>query len=136
MIAISEGKQAEVRVLDELIAEPGAIFVMDRSCVDFARLYRFVLSGAFFVTRTERGRSSAGWSRGRSIEARVFAGDHVVWLRNLQSARHYPDRLRRVACRDPEGGKILVFLTNNFDSPPALIAQLYKLRWRVELCFK
>ena len=60
----------------------------------------------------------------------------MVWLRNLQSARHYPDRLRRVAYRDPESGKILVFLTNNFDLPPALIAQLYKLRWRVELFFK
>ena len=136
MIAISEGKQADVRVLDELIAEPGAFYVMDRGYVDFARLYRFVLSGAFFVTRTKRGLQFNRLESRPINRSTGTRSDHVVWLRNLQSARHYPDRLRRVAYRDPESGKILVFLTNNFDLPPALIAQLYKLRWRVELFFK
>lgn len=136
MIAISEGKQADVRVLDELIAEPGAFYVMDRGYVDFARLYRFVLSGAFFVTRTKRGLQFNRLESRPIDRSTGTRSDHVVWLRNLQSARHYPDRLRRVAYRDPESGKILVFLTNNFDLPPALIAQLYKLRWRVELFFK
>ena len=136
MIAISEGKQADVRVLDELIAEPGAFYVMDRGYVDFVRLYRFVLSGAFFVTRTKRGLQFNRLESRPIDRSTGTRSDHVVWLRNLQSARHYPDRLRRVAYRDPESGKILVFLTNNFDLPPALIAQLYKLRWRVELFFK
>jgi IS4 transposase len=62
--------------------------------------------------------------------------DHIVWLANPQSAVHYPDRLRRVSYRDPEDGKMLVFLTNNFDLPALVIAQLYKLRWRVELFYK
>lgn len=62
--------------------------------------------------------------------------DHIVWLTNPKSAAHYPDRLRRVSYRDPEDGKVLVFLTNNFDLPALVIAQLYKLRWRVELFFK
>jgi IS4 transposase len=62
--------------------------------------------------------------------------DHIVWLVSPQSVVHYPDRLRRVSYRDPEHGKVLVFLTNNFDLPALVIAQLYKLRWRVELFFK
>lgn len=136
MIAISQGKQADVRVLDELIPEPGAFYVMDRGYLDFARLYRFVLSGAFFVTRTKAGvqlnrLESRPVDRSTSIRS-----DHIVWLRNLQSATRYPDRLRRVAFRDPEDGKVLVFLTNNFDLPAEVIAHLYKLRWRVELFFK
>ena len=136
MIAISEGKQADVRVLDELLPEPGAFYVMDRGYLDFARLYRFVLSGAFFVTRTKAG---VQLNRLESLPVDRSTGirsDHIVWLRNAQSAAHYPDRLRRVSYRDPEDGKVLVFLTNNFDLPAPVIAQLYKLRWRVELFFK
>lgn len=136
MMAISEGKQADVRVLDELIPEPGAFYVMDRGYLDFERLYRFVLTGAFFVTRTKAGvqlnrLESRPVDRGTGIRS-----DHIVWLRNAQSAAHYPERLRRVTFRDPEDGKVLVFLTNNFDLPAEVIAQLYKLRWRVELFFK
>lgn len=136
MIAISEGKQADVRILDELAIEPGAFYVMDRAYVDFARLYRFVMASAFFVTRTKAG------IRFNRLESRPvnrstgLRSDHLVWLVNPQSVAHYPDRLRRVSYRDPEDGKVLVFLTNNLDLPALLIAQLYKLRWRVELFFK
>ncbi|MBE7503554.1 MAG: IS4 family transposase [Verrucomicrobiales bacterium] len=136
MIAISEGKQADVRVLDELIPEPGAFYVMDREYLDFERLYRFVLTGAFFVTRTKAG-VQLNRLESRPVDRSTgIRSDHIVWLRNPQSAAHYPDRLRRVTCRDPEDGKVLVFLTNNFDLPAQDIAQLYKLRWRVELFFK
>ena len=136
MIAISEGKQADVKVLDELIPEPGAFYVMDRGYVDFARLFRFVLASAFFVTRTKVG------IRFNRLESRPvdrttgLRSDHIVWLAHPNSVAHYPDRLRRVSYRDPEEGKVFVFLTNNFDLPALLIAQLYKLRWRVELFFK
>lgn len=136
MVAISEGKRADVRVLDELIPEPGAFYVMDRGYVDFGRLYRFVLASAFFVTRTKAG------IRLNRLESRPvdrptgLRSDHVVWLANPQSASHYPDRLRRVSYRDPEDGKLLVFLTNNLDLPALVIAMLYKLRWRVEIFFK
>lgn len=136
MIAISHGKQADVRVLDELIPEPGAFYVMDRGYLDFARLYRFVLTGAFFVTRTKAG-VQLNRLESRPVDRSTgIRSDHIVWLRTLQSATRYPDRLRRVAFRDPEDGKVLVFLTNNFDLPAEVIAHLYKLRWRVELFFK
>lgn len=136
MISISEGKHADVRILDELIPEPGAFYVIDRGYVDFERLYGFVLASSFFVTRTK-----AGIQLNRLVSKPVdrttgLRSDHIVWLTNPQSVAHYPDRLRRVSYRDPETGKVLVFLTNNFDLPALVIAQLYKLRWRVELFFK
>jgi hypothetical protein len=136
MIAISDGKQADVAVLDELLPEPGAFYVMDRGYLDFERLYRFVLAGAFFVTRYKTGVLLNRLASRPVDRATGIRSDHVVWVRTPQSAAHYPDRLRRVAYRDPEDGKVLVFLTNNFDLPPEVIAQLYRLRWRVELFFK
>jgi hypothetical protein len=136
MIAISDGKQADVNVLDDLILEPGAFYVMDRGYVDFDRLYRFVLAGAFFVTRAKAG------LRIHRLESRPVDGspgvrsDQIVWLTLRRSLERYPDRFRRVSYRDPETNKGLVFLTNNFDLPPLVVAQLYKSRWRVELFFK
>ena len=136
MIAISDGKQADVRVLDELIPEAGAFYVMDRGYLDFERLYRFVLAGAFFVTRTKAG-VQLNRLESRPVDRTTgIRSDHIVWLRSVHSATRYPDRLRRVTYRDPEDGKVLVFLTNNFDLPAMVIAQLYKLRWRVQLFFK
>jgi hypothetical protein len=136
MIAISDGKQADVTILDELIPEPGAFYIMDRGYVDFQRLYRFVLALSFFVTRTKAG-IKLNRLESRPVDKTTgIRSDHIVWLTNPQSVAHYPDRLRRVAFRDPEDGKVLVFLTNNFDLPALVIAQLYKLRWRVELFFK
>ena len=136
MIAISDGKQADVRVLDELLPEPGAFYVIDRGYVDFQRLYRFVLAGAFFVTRTKAG-VQLNRLESRAVDKSTgVRSDHLVWLSTPQSATHYPDRLRRVSYKDPESGKALVFLTNNFDLPALTIAQLYKCRWQVELFFK
>ncbi|HTE90618.1 MAG TPA: IS4 family transposase, partial [Terriglobales bacterium] len=133
---ISEGKQADVKILDELIVEPGAFYVMDRGYVDFERLFRFVLASALFVTRTKAG-IQLNRLESRPVDRSCGPrSDHIVRLANPQSAVHYPDRLRRVSYRDPEDGKVLVFLTNNFDLPALVIAQLYKLRWRVELFFK
>lgn len=136
MIAISEGKQADVRILDELIIEPGAFYVMDRAYVDFERLFRFVLESAFFVTRTKTGIQLNRLESRPVDQSNGLRSDHIVWLARPQSVRHYPERLRRVSYRDPEDGKVLIFLTNNFDLPALVIAQLYKLRWRVELFFK
>ena len=136
MIAISDGKQADVRVLDELIPEPGAFYVMDRGYLDFERLYRFVLTAAFFVTRTKAG-VKLNRLESRPVDSSTgVRSDHIVWLVHLKSVRHYPDRLRRVSYRSPKDGKILVFLTNNFELPAERIAQLYQCRWQVELFFK
>ncbi len=136
MIWISEGKRADVNVLDELIPEPGAFYVMDRGYVDFARLFRFVLAGAFFVTRAKTGLRLNRLESRPVDESSGVRSDQIVWLTLLKSIEHYPERLRRIGYRDPETGKVLVFLTNNFDLPALTIAQLYKSRWRVELFFK
>ena len=136
MITISEGKQADVHILDDLLLEPGAFYVMDRGYVDFERLYRFTLATAFFVTRTKTGIQLSRLESRPVDRATGLRSDHIVWLTTPKSVAHYPDRLRRVSYRDPEDGKVLVFLTNNFDLPALAIAMLYKLRWRVELFFK
>jgi len=136
MISISEGKKADVNILDELILEPGAFYVMDRGYVDFARLYRFVLAGAFFVTRAKAGLRINRLESRPVKESTGVRSDQTVWLTLLKSLEHYPDRFRRISYRDPKTDKVLVFLTNNFDLPALTIAQLYKSRWRVELFFK
>jgi hypothetical protein len=136
MIAISDGKMADVRILDELVPEPGAFYVMDRGYVDFERLFYVALARAFFVTRTKVG-MQLNRLESRPVDRRTgLRSDHIVWLTNPQSVANYPERLRRVSYRDPETGKMLVFLTNNFDLPALTIALLYQLRWRVELFFK
>jgi hypothetical protein len=136
MISISEGKRADVSILDELILEPGAFYVMDRGYVDFERLYHFVLAGAFFVTRAKTNMQSSRLES-RPVEPGTgVRSDQVVWLTLPKSMARYPDRLRRVSYRDPKSAKAFIFLTNNFDLPPLTIAQLYKSRWRVELFFK
>jgi len=136
MISITEGKHADVRILDELILEPGAFYVMDRGYVDFARLHRFVLAGAFFVTRAKAGLRINRLQSRPVNQGTGVRSDQAVWLALARSIGHYPDRFRRISYKDPESGKALVFLTNNFDLPALTIAQLYKCRWRVELFFK
>jgi hypothetical protein len=135
-ISISQGKQADVRVLDELVLEPGAFYVMDRGYVDFQRLYCFVLAAAFFVTRSK---TNLQFNRLESRPVDSSTGvrsDQIIWLRNPSTIKHYPDKLRRIHYVDAETGKSLVFLTNNFALPALTIALLYKGRWKVELFFK
>src|SRR5712671_5603357 len=135
-ISISQGKQADVRILDELVLEPGCCYVMDRGYVDFARLYCFVLAAAFFVTRAK---INLQFNRLESLPVDASTGvrsDQIIWLRNPSSIKHYPDKLRRIHYVDAETGKSLVFLTNNFELPALTIALLYKNRWKVELFFK
>jgi IS4 transposase len=135
-IAISTGKQADVSVLDELLLEAGAFYVMDRGYLDFQRLHGFVLANAFFVTRTK---TNIQFNRLKSQTVDTATGlrsDQTVWLRNPKSVAHYPDNLRRIRYFDKDTGKCLVFLTNNFELPALVIAVLYKSRWQVELFFK
>jgi hypothetical protein len=136
MITISQGKQADVSILDELIIDPGAFYVMDRGYVDFERLFRFVLAGAFFVTRA-KANLQINRLESRPVDPTTSVrSDQIVWLKRTKSIEHYPDRFRRISYADPDSGKSLVFLTNNFELPALAIAQLYKSRWRVELFFK
>ena len=135
-ISISQGKKADVRILDELVLEPGSFYVMDRGYVDFQRLYGFVLAAAFFVTRAKTHLKFNRLESRRVDSSTGVRSDQIIWLRNPSSIKHYPDKLRRIHYVDVETGKSLIFLTNNFELPALTIALLYKNRWKVELFFK
>ena len=135
-IHISDGKLGDVNVLDVLEMEPGAIYVMDRGYLDFARLYLMHQTHAFFVTRTK---SNTQFRRVYSAPVERSTGiicDQTIMLTGVISRKDYPEHLRRIRFKDPDTGKTLVFLTNNFAFPAAPICALYKRRWQVELFFK
>ena len=135
-ISITDGKVHDVNVLDEILPEAGAFYVMDRGYLDFERLYGFTASGAFFVLRTK---SNVILQRRYSRAVDKTTGvrsDHTVILTAINSAQVYPDSLRRVSYLDVETRRRFKFLTNNFALPALTIAQIYKARWQVELFFK
>ena len=135
-ISITDGKVHDVNILDEILPEAGAFYVMDRGYVDFERLYIFTLSAAFFVVRTK---SNVLLQRRYSHPVDKSTGvrpDHTVILTAIDSAKAYPDPLRRVSYLDVETKKRFKFLTNNFTLPALTIAQIYKCRWQVELFFR
>ena len=135
-IHITDGKVHDVNVLDEILPEAGAFYVMDRGYIDFERLFIFELSSAFFVVRTkENVLLQRRYSR--PIDKTTgLRSDHTVILTSLESAKVYPDALRRITFVDKQTNKRLKFLTNNFALPALTIAQIYKSRWQVELFFK
>ena len=135
-IRVSDGKVHDVNILDEILPEAGAFYVMDRGYIDFQRLFVFTLSSAFFVVRTK---SNVLLQRRYSHPVDKSTGvhsDQTVILSSFESASVYPDALRRVSYFDAETNKRLKFLTNNFALPALTIAQIYKCRWQVELFFK
>jgi transposase len=135
-IHITDGKVADVNVLDELLPEAGAFYVMDRGYIDFERLYRFTLSSAFFVVRTKTNVLLQRRYSHPVDPATGVRSDQTVILTSFSSAAAYPEALRKVSFVDAETGKRLVFLTNNFSLPAATVAAIYKQRWQVELFFK
>ena len=135
-IHISDGKLHDVHALDLLIPEPGAIFVMDRGYIDFARLHTLHRAGGCFVTRAK---SNLNAHRVYSREVDRASGlvcDQTIALDGFHTQKDYPDHLRRVRFKDPDGGRSLVFLSNHFDLPALTVCALYKSRWQVELFFK
>lgn len=135
-IRISDGKTHDVQILDELIPEPGAFYLMDRAYIDFYRLHELHQSQAFFVTRAKR---NLAFRRRYSHPVDKTCGvrsDQTILLVNENSLRGYPDPLRRIRYHDEENKRILTFLTNNFTLPAQVVAELYKCRWQVELFFK
>lgn len=135
-IHISDGKMADVKVLDILPIETGAFYVMDRGYVDFERLYRIHQAGAFFVTRAKRRMNARRVYSTKTDRSTGIICDQMIAMNGLYIAQDYPEHLRRVRFKDPETGKVLIFLTNNTALPPLMIAALYKNRWQVELFFK
>ena len=135
-IHISDGKMHDVKALDLLIPEPGAIYVMDRGYVDFARLYAFHLAGAFFVTRAKSNLDAHRVYSTTTDRTTGIVCDQTIALDGYYAKKDYPQQLRRIRFNDPETNKTLVFLTNNFTLPSSTICALYKNRWQVELFFK
>ncbi len=136
VIRITPAQLHDVLFLDHIVLEPGAFYVMDRGYLDFARLYRWTLAGAFFVTRA---RKNFRFRRVISHEVDKSTGvqcDQTILLKWFYPLQGYPERLRRIRFLDPRRHKRLVFLTNNFVLPAKTIADLYRSRWHVELFFK
>jgi len=135
-IHISDGKMHEVNVLDLLVIEAGAFYVMDRGYLDFDRLYSLHQTGAFFVTRAKRSMDARRVYSAATERATGVICDQAIALNGFYVSKDYPEHLRRIRFKDPKSGKTLVFLTNNTTLPALTIAALYKNRWQVELFFK
>jgi hypothetical protein len=136
VIHITDGKLHDINILDQLLPEAGAFYVMDRGYIDFQRLARFHDAGSFFVTRAKapmrlRRRYSHPIDRTCGLIC-----DQTVTLTVRSSRKNFPAPLRRIRFRDPQSGKRLVFLTNNFTVPALTITQLYRQRWQIELFFR
>jgi hypothetical protein len=135
-IRVTSGAVHDVNILDEIMPEAGAFYVMDRAYIDFQRLFVFTLSSAFFVVRTK---SNVLLERRYSHPVDKSTGvlsDQTVILSSVESATAYPDPLRKVSYFDAERNQRLKFLTNNFALPARTIADIYRQRWQVELFFK
>jgi transposase len=135
-IHITEGKTHDVTTLDELVVEPGAVYVMDRGYIDFGRLYALTQSLAFFVVRAKRNLAYARRGSRPVDKTTGLRSDQTIVLTGPKTSQEYPAPLRRISYVDPETHKRFVFLTNNFTLPALSIPQLYKCRWQVELFFK
>jgi hypothetical protein len=135
-IHISDGKLHDVNVLDLLIAEPGAFYVMDRGYLDWARLYALDQAGSFFVTRAKKNMDARRLYSAAVDRDTGLICDQTISLNGFYAAKDYPQSMRRVRYRDPKTDKTLVFLTNHMLLPALSICALYKSRWQVELFFK
>ena len=135
-ISISDGLLHDVNVLDELIPEPGAFYIMDRAYMDFARLYHLTQWTACFVIRAKSNLKFRRLYSHPIDKATGLRCDQIVRLIGPRSAKYYPEKLRRVKYFDAQTQKTLIFLTNNFTLPALTIAEIYRCRWQIELFFK
>ena len=135
-ILISDGKLHDVNILDILIPEPGAYYVIDRAYIDFERLYEWHQAKTFFVTRAKANFKFKRRYSNRVDKSTGVLCDQTVLLTTFYPSKAYPAPLRRIKYFDQKTGKRLVFLTNDFDLPALTITQIYKARWQIELFFK
>jgi len=136
LICITHGKTHDVKILDILLPEPGAFDLFDRGSLDFRRLCRFTQGLAFFVTRAQSNFDYGRRSYRRVDKSTGLRSDQTIILKGPRTSRRYPAPLRLITYYDAEEKRTLTFLTNNFELPAWIIVQLYKARWRTELCFK
>jgi hypothetical protein len=135
-IHISDGKMHDVNALDMIEFTEGAFYVMDKAYIDFARLYKITLSGAFFVTRGKENLSFRRLYSSKVVKKTGLRCDQTIKLNGYKSSRSYPLHLRRIKFYDAENQRTMVFITNNFDVDALTITLLYKHRWQIELFFK
>lgn len=136
-IHLTDGLCHDVNVLDHIVIEPGAIYVMDKGYVDYFRFYSLIhQQRGFFVTRAKDNMAARRVYSRKVDKTTGLKYDQSVKLTGFYIKKDYPDYLRRIKYQDEETGKIYVFLTNNFELSALLIAQLYKERWKIELFFK
>ncbi|MEO8137912.1 MAG: IS4 family transposase, partial [Betaproteobacteria bacterium] len=133
---ISDGKLHDVNVLDLLLPEPGAFYVMDRGYIDFERLHRLHETGSFFVTRAKSNLKAQRRYSHPVDRSTGLICDQTIVLTGFYSRQDFDTPLRRIKFKDPKTGKRFVFLTNNFALPALTITELYRCRWQVELFFK
>jgi hypothetical protein len=136
VIDITPARQHDVRWLDELIFEAGAFYVIDRGYVDFVRLARVAIAGAFFVTRAKDNLRFTRHVSQPVCYADGLRSDQIGKLTIPKSRKSFPWPLRKVRYFDEETRRDLVFLTNHLELPALIVARLYKLRWRIELFFR
>jgi Transposase DDE domain/Domain of unknown function (DUF4372) len=135
-VYVTGGQVHDVNLLDELLLEAGAFYLLDRGYVDFARLYLFTQACAFFVTRAKKNMQFYRRSSHQVERSTGLRSDQTILLTGVRTAQRYPDPLRRIHYFDAEKDLRLIFLTNNFLLPALTIAQLYRARWKVELFFR
>jgi hypothetical protein len=135
-IHISDATMQDVNVLDLLLPEPGAFYVMDRAYLDLDRLYALDQAGSFFVTRAKRNLNLRRVYSNPVDRCSGLICDQLIAFNNSVAARDYPAQLRRIRYRDPQTDKNLVFLSNHTLLPALTICALYKSRWQIELFFK
>lgn len=135
-IKITDGKTHDMRVLDDLMPEPGCFYILDRGYVDYGRLFALHQNQAFFVIRAKSNLQCSRLFSRPVDKAMDLRCDQTVILSGIYTRQAYPDRLRRIRFYDRDNGRYLTFLTNNFSLPALTIALLYKLRWQIELFFR
>jgi len=136
VVIVTHGKVHEVNILDQLIIEAGAIYLMDRGYTDFARLHAIHQAGAFFIIRAKENFRFRRLYSQPVDKTTGLQCDQIIMTRNFYARKGYPEKLRRIRFFDSNTNRHLVFLTNNFTLPACTIAELYHHRWHIELFFK
>jgi hypothetical protein len=136
LIFVTHGKIHEIKLLDELLVEPGAIYIFDRGYLDFARLYKIHQARAFFIIRAKRNFRFRRIYSQPADKSKGIQADQIIELHGFYVRKDYPERLRRIRYFDAEKNKRLIFLTNHVALPAFTIAELFRCRWKIELFFK
>ncbi len=135
-IEITDGKVHDINILDQIVFEAGAFYIMDKAYIDFKRLFEIKEALAFFVVRAKSNLAYKRLYSNKKDKTKGIKYDQIIKLTGYKSKKLYPDKLRKIKYYDREKNKIYEFITNNFTLDALLIANLYKQRWQIELFFK